>query len=76
MVTRGDVPAEFRRAAHLDGVHHPLLVHREPMGGAITHPLGAEDVSELECRRRGGALRRRGHHDLRVGLGVLQEIQR
>ena len=76
MVTRGDVPTELRRAAHLDGVHRPALVHREPMGGAITRPFGAEDVSELECRPRGGALRRRGYHDLLVGLRVLQEVQR
>ncbi len=76
MVARGDVPSELRGAAGLDGVHHPLLVHREPMGGAITRPLGAEDVSKLECRSHGGALRRQGHHDLLVGLGVLQEIER
>jgi len=49
-----------------------LLVHREPMGGAITRPFGAEDVSELECRPLGGAMHRQGHRDLIVRRRVLE----
>ena len=76
MLTRGDLPPELGRSTRLDSVHHPTLVHREPMGGAITCPLGSEDVSDLECPPRAGALRRRAGHGLLVGLGILQEVQR
>ena len=76
MVALGDMPPEFGRSAHLDGVHCPSLLGGEPMGSAIVRPLASEDLSDLECRALSGAKHRRGCRELVVRGGVLQELQR
>ena len=55
------MPAQGSGATLRDGLQHPVLLGREPMGGAIRVPTSAHDISHLQrrvwARRRVGGAR-------------------
>src|SRR5712691_2556662 len=54
LVALRHVASQGRRATRLDRLHHPQLLPREAMRGAIGLAIGAEDIGDFESRPAAG----------------------